>query len=330
MPTLDILFLILGGVLLWLGADKLVEGSSALARRWGLSELVIGLTIVALGTSLPEFLVSFTAAVKGHSSISIGNVVGSNIFNLGFILGGVACLRPITPEHHIIRRDAPLLLAYISLLLVYATVFGFIPQWGGLLLTTTFCVYIAWVLFKSRQKLATINSTLSKDPLHKNIISAPGLSQPELPLWKVTGSILFGLAALGGGSRLVVDSGAAIATWFGISQWIIGLTIIAAGTSLPELVTCLVASYRGRNQMLLGNLVGSDIFNFAGVLGITAALHPLELSSSTLPNLALSAFTVILIILMLTLRERIGRMEGILLLCFSVGRWLLDTCAIPA
>lgn len=332
MPILDIFLLALGGLLLWFGADRLVEGASALARRFGISELVIGLTIVALGTSLPEFLVSFTAALKGYSSISVANIVGSNIFNLGLILGGVALLRPVLPERNIMRRDAPILFVCILFLFTCASLTGSIPRWAGLLMTTSFCFYIFWLVIKSRQEFSAVKDSLQTalSTQGESSLSSPVLAvEPERqegiqPVWRSLGGIAVGLAGLTFGSRLVIDGATTIAAWLGVSEWLIGLTIVAGGTSLPELVTCIVASLRGRNEMLLGNLVGSDLFNFAGVLGLTALLRPLVVDASALPNLALSAVTVALIVLLLRLRGHLGRTEGILILTFGVGRWVLD------
>ncbi|MFV0421315.1 calcium/sodium antiporter [Oleidesulfovibrio sp.] len=332
MPILDILLLALGGLLLWFGADRLVEGASALARRFGISELVIGLTIVALGTSLPEFLVSFTAALKGYSSISVANVVGSNIFNLGLILGGVALLRPVMPERNIMRRDAPILFLCIMFLFTCAATTGSIPRWAGLLLTSGFCCYIFWLVIKSRQEFSAVNDSLQTalSTQGESSLASPVLpGEPERtegiqPVWRCFGGIVVGLAALTLGSRLVIDGATTIAAWLGVSEWLIGLTIVAGGTSLPELVTCIVASFKGRNEMMLGNLIGSDLFNFAGVLGITALLRPLAVDASALPNLALSAVTVVLIVLLLRLRGRLGVAEGLLILSFGFGRWVLD------
>jgi cation:H+ antiporter len=157
----------------------------------------------------------------------------------------------------------------------------------------------------------------------------PDRTAAELPLWRALGGIAAGLIALTLGSRLVVNGATAIAAWLGVSEWLIGLTIVAGGTSLPELVTCVVASFKGRNEMMLGNLIGSDLFNFAGVLGITALLRPLSVDASALPNLALSVFTVLLILLLLRLRGRLGKAEGLLLLTFGLGRWVLDAFSTP-
>ncbi|WP_034618414.1 calcium/sodium antiporter [Oleidesulfovibrio alaskensis] len=337
MPIFDLFFLALGGLLLWFGADRLVEGASALARRVGISELVIGLTIVALGTSLPEFLVSFTAAVTGYSSISVANVVGSNIFNLGLILGGVAMLRPVMPERDIMQRDAPILVCCTTFILVCASVTGSLPRWAGAVLTLTFAGYIAWLIIKSRMEFAAVNASLQTvlssrtgSTLNSPVLPGePDRTAAELPLWRALGGIAAGLIALTLGSRLVVNGATAIAAWLGVSEWLIGLTIVAGGTSLPELVTCVVASFKGRNEMMLGNLIGSDLFNFAGVLGITALLRPLSVDASALPNLALSVFTVLLILLLLRLRGRLGKAEGLLLLTFGLGRWVLDAFSTP-
>ncbi|WP_290923996.1 calcium/sodium antiporter [Halodesulfovibrio sp.] len=309
---LYIAYLFAGGLLLWKGADWVVDAASAIARRFGISELVIGLTIVAMGTSLPEFLVTLTAALKGIPSISFANIVGSNIFNLGIILGAVAMIKSVSGSKALILRDIPILFG-VELFTRLAVSQGYLERWSGVILTTVFVGYLVWMYFRCKKPASGEGTALC---------DAPG--EGEAATLKDYLLLPLGLLAVSFGSQFVVDGASGVARVFGLSEWFIGVTIVAAGTSLPELVTCLAASMKGKNDMILGNLVGSDFFNFAGVLGITALIKPLAVRPGELLNMSLAVGVVALLWLIIRMRGKVGRNEGLLLFSVGIGRWLLE------
>ncbi|MBU1248454.1 MAG: calcium/sodium antiporter [Proteobacteria bacterium] len=304
---IDILFIALAVVLLWFGANWIVDSASAIARKFKVSELVIGLTIVAMGTSAPEFLVTITAAFKGLEDISLSNVVGSNIFNLGFILGAMAMIAPIPTNRTILYRDGMLLWGTTGLVLLMGLT-GILPWWFGLLLLIGLFLYLAY-LFKNGSRLGLDDC--------ESIECAPAT-------WKDYPKLLAGFVAIAYGGEFMVTHASNLAAGLGVSSWAIGVTIVAAGTSLPELVTCLAASMKGRNEMLLGNLIGSDFFNFAGVLGLTCLLRPLAVSAQALPNLFVLVGMVGLVLFFIRTGWKVTRWEGAMLILINMGRWAFD------
>lgn len=246
--------------LLIAGAEALVRGASWLARALGLPALIIGLTVVAFGTSLPEMAVSVISSIQGQSDISLGNVVGSNIFNILFILGLTASIRPLIVLKQLIRLDVPVMIG-VSFLMLFFALNGRIGRGEGLILFLGIIGYTAFLVFWGRKgKTLGKNKTPKKsDP--KKLISAWFLN---------TVFILGGLVFLVAGSRLFVDGAISIAEMIGVSKLVIGLTIVAAGTSLPEVATSVVASVRGHQDIAVGNLVGSNIFNILAVLGLSS------------------------------------------------------------
>jgi len=288
---------------LWIGADWVVENSVRIARRIGISQLVIGLTIVSFGTSAPEFAVSAYAALKGLGNISAANVVGSNIFNLGFILGGVALVRPISTSSTIVRRDGSVLV-FTTFLLLLLFMDLFLTFWEGLLLLCLLVAYILF-LFYSRQ-------TVSEE------ISAGSLR------WYHPLMLLIGFAFILLSSKFLVASATSVARAFGISEWVIGVTIVAMGTSLPELVTSMVAVLKGHHGLSAGNLVGSDIFNLLGVLGFAGMLQSITVSPEAYGSLFLLCGMVITVVIMMRTGWRISRIEGAVLLCMGLARWIAD------
>ncbi len=304
--------LFLGALLLWFGAGWIVDSAAALARRLRISELVIGLTIVAMGTSAPEFLVTATAAFKGLPDISLANVVGSNIFNLGMILGLMALIRPIPTHPVLLFRDGVVLLG-ICILTLLMCLDLHLGRLEGSFLLTLFVLYIGFVLLRARRSpLGEVEKALKEEaPQHQ-------------AGWVDVLKLLVGFAAISFGSNLLVEGALAIATVLGVSQWAIGLTIVAAGTSLPELVTCLAAALKGKSDMLLGNLIGSDFFNFAGVLGLTCLMRPLTVSSASLPSLYVLVGAVVLVLVFMRTGWRISRAEGVALIALNLGRWGME------
>ncbi len=254
-----VLSLIAGLVLLVIGAERLVLGASRIAMFIGISPLVVGLTVVAFGTSSPEFAVSLQAAGSGSGGIVLGNVVGSNIFNVLMILGVSAAILPLKVARRMIRVEVPILI-FVSILLYFLARSGTLTWISGLILSLGLFLYIGFQIYSGRrekQQVAEEASPQKKTALFFNIF------------W-----VILGLAFLVLGSRFLVDSAVSIAKFFGVSDLVIGLTIVAAGTSLPELVTSIVASFKGEHDIAVGNVVGSGVFNILGVLGFSLLLSP--------------------------------------------------------
>lgn len=303
-------------VLLWISSEWIVDSAAAVARRFGVSELVIGLTVVAMGTSAPEFLVTITAAFKQMSDISLSNVVGSNIFNLGFILGVMAVIKPLPTEPVLVWRDGGLLFCTTAAILGMAFA-GTLGRLDGVVLLCLLSGYIGWLLWRGR--LAGIA------PAAERAVEMGESEVPDRPLrWWDWPRLAAGFVLLSLGGELMVNATRSLALSFGVSEWVIGVTVVAAGTSLPELVTCLAASLRGKNEMLLGNLIGSDFFNFSGVLGLTCLMRPLEVSPLALPGLMVLVGMVGLVLVFMRTGWRISRWEGALLILLNLMRWGWD------
>jgi cation:H+ antiporter len=264
---MDYLYILIGLAGLFFGGEALVRGSVAIAERLGISKLVIGLTIVGFGTSMPELLVSMNAALTGSADIALGNVVGSNTANILLILGLSALVYPISNWDSNVRRDALVALAAAVLTLILVQ-FAVIGRIAGLLMVAALGLYL-WSIF-AKEKLAPSQITDEADP-HR----APGLS----PLM-AGGAVVLGLALLVTGADFLVDGATSIARALGISEAVIGLTIVAVGTSLPELATSVSAALRKQSDVALGNVVGSNIFNVLGILGLTAFVHPVGVGPS--------------------------------------------------
>lgn len=302
---MNLILLLVGLGLVVLGADWLVNGASSIARRAGISEFVIGLTIVGFGTSCPELVVSLTGAIEGNSDISVGNVVGSNIFNVLFILGLTAMVLPVGMTDKNRRIDIPITLG-VTILLVILGITGsmsgpVISRWEGVLMLLVFSVYLFYC-FKSD----------SKDEFSET-------QRATLSITKSIALTLTGLAGLIFGGDLFVDSATALARQIGVSDKFIAVTILAGGTSLPELATSLVAAIKGKEQLALGNILGSNVFNAMMILGLSSVITPLSFASMTIVDiitLVLSA--VLLLIWAYTGRKnRIDRREGAaMLLCY--------------
>lgn len=303
---LNSFLLIISAMLLWFGAVWIVDSASAVARKFRLSELTIGLTIVALGTSLPEFLVTVTAAIQGLGDISLSNVIGSNIFNLGIILGVVALIAPIPANRTLIRRDGVFLLVVTSFILIMMLDLR-IGRITGFFLFSAFLSYNFIVFYRG----ARVNLELD---VHRQIEAGPS---DYLKLF-----LGFIMIAMGG--YFMVEGASSLAELMGVSQWVIGVTIVAAGTSLPELITCVVAAIKNKNDMLLGNLIGSDIFNFAGVLGLTCLINPITISGTAIPSMISLLMMILLVLLFMRTGLRINRWEGMFLIALGLGRWVLD------
>lgn len=302
---INLILLLIGLGLVVLGADWLVNGASSIARRAGISEFVIGLTIVGFGTSCPELVVSLTGAIEGNSDISVGNVIGSNIFNALFILGLTALVLPVGMTDKNRRIDIPITLV-VTILLVVLGITGsmsgpVISRWEGVVMLLVFSVYLFYC-FKSD----------SKDEFSET-------QQATLSFPKAIALTLTGLAGLIFGGDLFVDSATALARQIGVSDKFIAVTILAGGTSLPELATSLTAAIKGKEQLALGNILGSNVFNAMLILGLSSIITPLSFASMTVVDIAaLILSSVLLLIWAYTgRRNRIDRWEGaVMLLCY--------------
>ena len=301
--TIAILYLALGLVLLYYGAEALVRGSSSLALRLGLSPLVIGLTVVAFGTSSPELVVSLKAGLAGQGNISVGNVVGSNICNIGLILGICALVTPIATTSQIVRIDIPIMIA-VTAFTTFLLWDGTLGPAEGIILFALLLAYVVFSVYLARRQ--------PTDALGAEFDTEVKASKRGLfiDLLMVAG----GLVLLIFGARFLVDGAVVIARAFGWSEALIGLTVIAVGTSLPELATSLVAAVKKEADIAVGNIVGSNIFNLLGILGITAMATPLAASGISLVDYAVMAVFALVLWPMAYHQKCITRLEGAILL----------------
>jgi len=267
MDMLTMVLFVVGLGLLVVGAEALVRGASGLAAAAGISPLVIGLTVVAYGTSAPEMAVSVQSALSGQADIAVGNVIGSNIFNVLFILGVAALITPLIVSGQLIRRDVPLMIG-ISILLFWMSLDGQLGWWDGLILFLGIIAYTTGSIWQSRRETQQLKDEYAQEFGREQ--PPKGTRQMALQLLY----ILVGLGLLVLGSTWLVNGAVAIAKLLGVSQLVIGLTIVAAGTSLPEVATSIVASLRGERDIAVGNVVGSNIFNILSVLGLAALVSP--------------------------------------------------------
>ncbi len=306
-PIEIVLYLIGGLVLLFIGAEGLIRGSSNLAIKIGITPLVVGLTVVAFGTSTPELVVSLKAALLGSSSISLGNIIGSNIANIALILGVAALIRPLDVNTKVIMREIPIMIG-ISLLLLLLLIDGELGFFDGLVFVIGLVVYLVVnVLIARKEKNPDIDSEFNE-----------GLkSKLGIPVSIVL--MIAGLGLLIFGANLFVKSAVAIAKMFNVSDAIIGLTIVAIGTSLPELITSIVAAYKKEADIAIGNVVGSNIFNILGILGITALIIPISIVGISYVDLGVMLFTAIILFPLSRTEFSISRLEGAFLLAGYAG-----------
>jgi cation:H+ antiporter len=303
MIPLNIFYIVLSLFLLWKGSEWLVESSVRIARRLRVSQLVVGLTVVAFGTSAPEFAVTIGAAVNGQYNISVSNVIGSNIFNLGFILGGVSIIRSIESSKELIRRDGMILIGSTVAIFIFLWDLYFTRVEGLILLIGLICYNLFFVL---RKEKVDFEVHISRSKLFDGVILLTGI----------------GLVVLGGYFLRVGAVG--IARVIGLSEWVIGTTVIAAGTSAPEFATSLMASLKRHHGISAGNLIGSCIYNFLGVLGLAGLLQPMDISVNARSSTMLMGGLVVLVVIMLRTRQRMSRREGIFLFIVSLIIWIFE------
>ncbi len=302
---MDALFLVVGLALILGGANYLTDGSAAIAKRFNISEFVVGLTIVAIGTSMPEMVVSLLSALEGNGDIAVGNVVGSNIFNTFAILGVCALVRPMVLTKENIRKDIPMgILA--SMILIMVTYSGKINNLHGIVMTMIWFALMFYTI-KSSKNVALEEREDGQD---EGDTLSPLLS---------TLFVVGGLAALIGGGQLFLDSAVSIAESFNIPQNVIAITLVAGGTSLPELAASLVSLLKGKNDIALGNVIGSNIANILLVLGVSSAVTPLSMSGITIYDtlVVLGGMLLLFVAPFFPPKNQIGRLEAaIMLLCF--------------
>ena len=291
------LLLAVGFVMLVKGADWFVEGSSGIADRFGIPQLVIGLTIVAMGTSAPEAAVSITAALKGTADISIGNVVGSNILNVLIILGLAATITPIAVAKTTVRYEIPFMLVITLLLMGFGYMGGTVNLWEGIVLWALFITYLLYMLWLTKTGQAEAEE-----------LEVSG------PLWKMLLMVVIGLGLIVWGSDVTVDASTNLAKAFGVSDRFIGLTIVALGTSLPELFTSVSAARKGKADIAIGNIVGSNIFNILFVIGTSALIIPITFVSSFVVDFLVSTAAGVLLWLFCFRKRKLNRAGGITLL----------------
>lgn len=306
--------LLIGFVLLIKGADFFVDGASAIARLLKIPAVIIGLTIVAMGTSAPEAAVSITAALDGNNAIALSNVVGSNIFNIMVVAGICAIMLPYTVEKGILRRDFPINIIF-SIIVAVMAYMGGISRIGGIILLLCMAFYLYLTIHAAKKGKTDDDGNDTSSNLYKAISRKMGSFIPSQTVSGAILSVLFcavGLTAVILGGQIVVDNASAIAKAWGLSDTLIGLTIVAIGTSLPELVTSIVASRKGESDLAMGNVVGSNIFNLTFILGMSATLNPITAPDFAFIDAAIMTGTAVLIPILCSGKKHVfNRYHGI-------------------
>ncbi len=299
---LDIVLIIVGVWMVLYGADRLTEGASALARRMNVPEIIIGLTIVAAGTSAPELFVSLVSALKGTPDLAVGNVVGSNTMNCMLIVGCAAMVAPMTISKSTVRKDIPFAVV-ASMVLLLLSLNSYLGRLDGVVLLAGFAIFMMYTLWQAKKGQA--------EP-------APEQQKQQNP-WASMFFVVVGLALLVLGSNIFVSHASSLAYALGISEGVVGLTVVAGGTSLPELATSVVAARKGQSAIAIGNVIGSNVFNILLILGLTATISPLEIEGITTLDMAVMLLSVVLVWLFSRTRYTVERWEGVLL----VGGYLV-------
>ena len=304
-----VILLIVGFLFLVKGADAFVEGSSSIAKHFHVPSLIIGMTIVAMGTSLPETAVSVTAAIAGSNALAVSNAVGSNIFNLMVVIGVCAALTPVAVQKSTLKIDFPFSVFCAFLLLVLGRNRMVLTRVNGLILIVLFVFFLLYMIRSAQHSKNSESSELTEETAEMKMLSVP----------KSLLFIVLGIAAITFGSDWVVDGAKTIAAAFGISENLIGLTVVAFGTSLPELMTSIVAARKNEVDMALGNAIGSNIFNILMVLGIAAALNPITfIRENIIDIIVLIGFSFIVWIMAWT-RRRLSKPEGLAMILLYAG-----------
>ena len=294
------------------GAKYVVDSAAALAQRAGISELTVGLTVVAFGTSAPEFGVTLVAAFENQSSISVGNIVGSNIFNLGFILGSAALLKAIPTDALLVWRDT---LVLVGATVVLYLLIGLDLHLGALDGAVLVSLLVAYLVLVWRARYEGMGAVMPE---------IGDIGPPGPRMWKEGVLLALGLVVITVASHFLIGSATALARHFGVSEWAIAVTVVAAGTSVPELATTLAGVARGHTAISAGNVIGSDIFNMLGVLGVAGILHPMTLEPAARASLLALTAMVFVVLVMMRSGWRLSRAEGMALVAIAALRWVLD------
>lgn len=297
----DILLIVLGVAMVLLGADRLTEGAAALARRMNVPEIIIGLTIVAAGTSAPELFVSLVSALKGTPDMAMGNVVGSNTMNCMLIVGCAAMVAPMTISRSTVQKDIPFSVG-ASVLLMILVINAYLGRFDGIILLLGFAAFMYYTLLQAKKGQVEQQETVK-----------------QINPWLSAFFVVLGLAMLVVGSNVFVDAASDVAYSLGLSEGVVGLTIVAGGTSLPELATSVVAARKGQSAIAIGNVIGSNVFNILLILGLTATISPMQIQGITLVDMGMMLGSVSLVWLFSYTRFTVERWEGALL----VGGYLV-------
>lgn len=327
---LCIIYIVVGIALVLWGADRMTEGAAAIARRMRVPEMVIGLTIVAAGTSAPELFVSLVSALKGTPDLAVGNVVGSNIFNTLLIVGCAAMVAPMSIMRSTVTKDMPFTMgATVLLVLLCLDSFtspdirgNMISCIDGIILIVGFAAFMAYTLRTARKGVAADGG---KDSV-ADTFAADEASAEDVKVWKGLLFLGMGLAGLIVGSNIFVDAASSAAMQLGVSESVTGLTIVAGGTSLPELATSVVAARKGRSAIAIGNVIGSNVFNILAILGITASICPMRIGGITIVDLSVMFASVAVLWLFSFTKYTVARWEGAVLTAGFAGYmyWLLS------
>lgn len=299
----QIIFLILGFAFLMKGADLFVDGASALASRLGIPQIVIGLTIVALGTSAPEAAVSITAATQGSADLAISNILGSNILNVFLILGIASIITPLAIKSNTFKYEIPFVAVITILLLVMGLIGNDISRIDSIILLVLMCAFMVYLVFVAKSEKPAQEETPAK----------------KMAVWQMILFIILGGAGIIFGSQITVDSATEIATHFGMSERLIGLTIVAFGTSLPELITSVIAAIKKNDDIAIGNVVGSNIFNILFILGLTGVITPINYANSSILDNIMALVAAVVLFICVLKNKKLGRIGGIVMLVIYAG-----------
>ena len=305
---MNIIYIVFGILMVLWGAGKLTDGATSIAAKMKIPPMIIGLTVVAMGTSMPEFFVSFVSALKGTSDLAVGNVVGSNIFNTMLIVGTTALVTPMVIAKSTVKKDIPFAVLASAMLLPMA-IDGSISRIDAAVL---FAVFIAFMLYTVR------SAKKDKDNDNEDEVK-------EMPVWRAVAFLVLGLACLIVGSNLFVDGATAVASLLGVSEAVIGLTVVAGGTPLPELATSVVAARKGQCAIAMGNVIGSNVFNILMILGITGMIHPMSIIGITRLDFIVMQLSIILLWIFSFTKYTVARWEGGLLVALFLAymAWLV-------
>ncbi len=303
--VLQVILLVVGFVMLIKGANWFVDGASKIADKFGIPQLVIGLTIVAMGTSLPEAAVSISAALKGSAEITIGNVVGSNILNVLIILGLTAVIRTVSVQMSTIKYEIPMTIFVTVLLAVLGLTDNVVGRVDGVILWVFFLIYLLYLAQMAKSGASTEEAIVENEESQ---------DKTDAPMWKLILLVILGGVMIVWGSDITVDAATALAKFFGMSERLIGLTIVALGTSLPELVTSVTAAIKGKADIAVGNVVGSNMFNILFVVGTSALITPVVYATNFVVDSVVAVAVMVLLLLCVIRKKQLARPAGIVML----------------